>query len=162
MIMPVAKRLFALTFTQHFAGDRLNRRLSEWHMAGVMLSCGLTLMSSADMFGTLASYEVVSRIASQGVWAAFMVLLGAARLTALVVNGHFPRATGHARYLLASLSACTWALLLAGFMAFNSPLMIVSFLSGAVVVDLISAFRAAQAARQADDTREEHNGPRPG
>lgn len=155
-MIPAARRLFALTLTQTFTAHRFNRRLSEWHLAAVMLAIGLVL-SLGDTF-SLPPYEVVRRIAGQETWASFMTLLGAARVAALVVNGAWPRITAHARYVLASVSACTWALMLAGLLAFAMPLMVGPFLAGAAIVELISAFRAAQDARRADETCGAGNG----
>lgn len=149
-MMPAAKRLFALTVTQNLVAHRFNRRLSEWHLSGVMLAVGIVL-ATGDTFG-LPPYEVVRQIAPQETWAGMMIVFGTARLVALIVNGVCPRITGHARYVLASLSAFTWALMLAGLLAFDTPLMVGPFLAAAAIVDLISAFRAAQDARQADET----------
>jgi hypothetical protein len=159
-VIPVARRLFALTVSHHLSSHRFNWRLSEWHLAGVMLAVGIMLQSS-QTFG-LPPYEVVRQIAEQDVWSWTMILIGMGRLVALVVNGHAPRASGHARYVLASMSAFTWALLLAALLSFNTPLMLGPFLAAATVVDLITAFRAAQDAREADETKGERNDTGPG
>lgn len=159
-MMAAAKRLFALTITHSFTSHRFNRRLSEWHLAGVMLAIGLVVEFGAT-FG-LPPYDVVRQIADERTWSVFMISLGTARLVSLIVNGHAQRITAHARYLLASVSAFTWALLLAGLLAFDTPLMVGPFLASAAIVDLITAFRAAQDARQADETSEAGDGRKSG
>lgn len=148
-MMPVLKTLFALTFTSGAVAHRVNRRLSEWHLAIVMLLVGIVI-EAGNTFA-LAPYEVVRQMADQSTWAMVMIAVGGGRLAVLIVNGALPRCTGHLRYTLASASAVVWAIMLAGLLSFGTPLMVGPFLAMAVVVDLVSAFRAAQDARLIDE-----------
>lgn len=155
-LMPVASLIAMLI---DGANHRVERRLSEWHVAAVTLAAGVMLMSESTF--ALQPYAFAAQVAPQGVWAWTLVMLGAVRLGALAVNGALPHGSPHLRSGLASASAVIWAVLLAGFLAYHTVLVIEAFIAGTVAVDIISAYRAAQDARREDDRRHAA-GPRDG
>lgn len=150
MIRPSATGLFSISFTTAAVTSRFSRRLSEWHLAVVMLVAGV-MVNIGDVLD-LPRYELVRDIADPGTWAVAMMVVGGSRLAALLINGSRPRFSAHLRYLFASMSAFIWALMLAGLLAFGETALIGPFLGMAIVVDLVSAFRAATEAREADDS----------
>lgn len=128
---------------------RLHRRLCEWHLAVVMMLSGLALMVG-DTF-LLEPFAVVRQIASQDTWAWTLFIVGFLRFGVLFVNGAIERGSPHLRSGLASISTLLWSVMLAGLLAFKTPLLIGPFLAAAVIFDLVNAFRAAQDARVEDE-----------
>lgn len=127
----------------------VHRRLSEWHLTFVMLLSGLVFLFG-DTFH-LPPYAVVKEIATDFTWGLVMMGLGTIRLIVLYINGKWSRSP-HWRSVLAALSAIVWSVMLAGLMAFSTPLLVGPFIFVAIVVELISAFRSAQDAREVDES----------
>lgn len=119
-------------------------------MAFVTFLVGVLFLASPSTLD-LPPYEVVSRIATPFTWGVILTLVGMARLLVLYINGAWSKSP-HLRWLLASASAVIWAFMFAGLTAFSTPLQIGPFIAGAVFVDLINAFRAAQDARVEDES----------
>jgi hypothetical protein len=144
--------LFTINVVQH----RFHKRMCEWYMACVMFSAGLIILLGTTF--DLPQYEMVRKIASQHTWGSFMVILGAARIGVLAVNGALRRGSPHLRSGLSLISAVLWSFLLAGLLAFDVPLIIGAFLAWAIVFDAANSYRAAQDARKEDDAGGVSNG----
>lgn len=156
-MIPTARRLFALKINTVAAlQHRFHRRLSEWHMAVVMLSTGIMLLDASTF--DRPPFELVKQIADQQTWAITMAAVGGARLAVLIVNGSLHRGSPHLRAFLAFVSALIWSGMLAGLWSFGTALLVGPFLAAAVLVEWVALYRAAQDAREEDDRRGGGNG----
>lgn len=69
----------------------MKTRTVEWLLASLMVAWGVALGLPGDMFPVGEHYRFLSAIATEPVWAAFSFSIGAARLTALYINGSWRR-----------------------------------------------------------------------
>ena len=94
----------ATGITEHFP-----QRVSEWVMTAAILGWGYMLAGEAAAFSATPSFRELSRIADEDTWALICLLVGMARLAALIVNGTFRgfRYSPHLRGA-ASLVACVF------------------------------------------------------
>lgn len=130
-------------------------RLSEWHLSFAMFLSGLVFLFW-DSFH-IPAFEAVNRVAPDWVWGFSMIILGVTRIVVLYINGAWSRSP-HLRSVLAAISSIVWMGLLTSLLAFSTPLLVVPFIFSAIIVDQISAFRAAQDARVRDENGT-RNGP---
>lgn len=127
----------------------IHQRLSEWHLMLVMFLSGLVFLFF-DTFH-LPPFMLVKEIAPSWAWGLVMTFIGISRFVVLYINGRWSR-TPHLRSFLAVLSSIVWMGLLTSLMAYSTPLLVGPFIFAAIVVEQISAFRAAQDARAVDES----------
>ena len=82
-------------------------RFSEWWATAELLQFGWILYAPPPVFPTSPNLAVLAQWATEETWGAICLLVGAVHLTALIINGTFPRFpySPHVR-ALASLLAC--------------------------------------------------------
>ena len=141
-------------------------RIPEWANAWLLLSWGAyTLLhpgvfEQAPMQGLVALSPVPSPDPAERFWGMITILVGAVRLAALFINGAYSR-TPIVRLLTSLLSAFVWAQILNGIFSTGVPAHGLVMYSGALVLDLISAYRAGCDTAIAEATRrmEKAGGP---
>lgn len=91
--------------------SHFSSRLHEWLMTYPAAATGLALWSSPDLFDVSHSYDVLASWATEGTWAALLLVATALRLAALTVNGTFAgfRLAPHFRLAAAFVGAAVWS-----------------------------------------------------
>ena len=88
-------------------------RAIEWLISGVLFSWGVILAGPTDIFGR-AQFAELARVAPQHAWAMGCMLMGAARLAALIANGSWRRSP-YVRMAMALGSGLFWLQISLGF-----------------------------------------------
>lgn len=85
-------------------------RLSEWLTSVLLIELGLHFLFYPASFGygALAS---MGEVAPLEVWTLGLCAIGALRILALWINGHWPAGTPQIRLLGAAVGACTYSVL---------------------------------------------------
>jgi hypothetical protein len=139
-------------------------RLPEWTNAFTMFAWGAYILLHPGIFATNPAYEAFVAMAwtgaegaqrihlAENAWGLVAVLVGMIRAGALFVNGAYYR-TPVIRVLTSALSAFVWMQIVIGLWHFGQPSTGLVMYSSAVVLDLISAYRAGCDAATAELTR---------
>lgn len=75
----------------------LDERIVEWVMALQIVWYGLRISAPGDQWGTTGAWDGMLKYMPENSWGVLCILLGTARLLALIVNGTFEN-TFYARY----------------------------------------------------------------
>jgi hypothetical protein len=125
--------------------ERVPLRAPEWLAALATIGIGLYLVSFPLAFAR-AGLEGFSSIAPVGIWVAASLILGAARIGALVLNGHKPTLSAPVRCVVAICGIALFSSIAAGYaMAWNElgpPLGIV-FALAFTAADIFNTGRSA-------------------
>ncbi len=129
------------TFIKHF-----EHRLFETSMALSQIAIGVLLMLSPRSVGTSGMRYLVYYIPAELVMVTFL-LVGIARMVALVLNGHWKPGGAYTRSIGAALGALLWTVWAAAFCQINIvegvPLAPVIALLGVLVFfEVVSMYRA--------------------
>ena len=116
-------------------------RASEWMLGGACMSLGLLLILRPELFLTDDGFASIRRIAPQYVWAWGAMLVGAFRITVLLINGAW-WPTPIFRSLTAALTCFLWFHLWVGFMP-NFALMFV-IMPWLFMLDAYNAMRVGE------------------
>lgn len=130
-------------------GDSLKFRLSEWGLSVIMLCFGFILLHPYD---TLAApvYALMRSTASEMVWGWGCFILGATRLIVLIINGAWKRSP-HFRAFAAFLSCFVWVQIALSLSVGGTLPTGIAVYSVFVIMDMVSAYRAAADARVSDE-----------
>lgn len=136
-------------------------RLIEWFMAGLMVSWGLYVLGSPDMFTHPAERDIFAYMAAMSswtgiepsiVWGLGSTVFGAVRALALFVNGAYVR-TPVIRVAMSFVSAFIWTQILLCIVYSGLPNPAVAVYSWLVIADIVSAYRASKDAVLAEAQR---------
>lgn len=96
----------------HFAA-----RFWEWMFAFALLAAAYVFIVVPQNFFVAPTYSIISRIASAQVWGSILLVIAAARITALILNGTFEtfkRYSPPVRSITSLLSAISWGVVILG------------------------------------------------
>jgi len=124
-------------------------RWPEWYMAGLSFVWGSYLALHPEVFTSPATRQVLTGLASMAgpfppaaLWGLSTVVLGLVRGCALFVNGAYTR-TPMIRLLMSFASAFIWTQVCIGLIKTRVPDTGIVLYAGLVVMDIVSAYRAA-------------------
>lgn len=136
--------MLIVSLKQHFPA-----RWPEWFMSGMALSWGTYVFLHPELFtnpatGTLfAGLRVMAgNFPPAALWGLVLVVLGLVRGSALFINGAYTR-TPMIRLAMSFASAFIWTQVSIGFMKSGVPNTGLIVYAGLVVMDMMSAWRAA-------------------
>lgn len=136
--------MLILSLKQHFPA-----RWPEWFMAGMSFAWGTYVVLHPELFTQDASRQMLSGLAKMAggyppsaVWGLLMVFLGLIRGAALFVNGAYTR-TPLIRLIMSFASAFVWTQICIGLVKSGVPNTGIVVYGGWVVMDIVSAYRAA-------------------
>jgi hypothetical protein len=124
-------------------------RRSEWLLALCTFSLGIVYLNAPGLFEP-RFFATMLAIGSQHDWGVFAAIVGAGRLTMLLINGAW-RASPHLRVLGAQASCLFWAMLFVSAISAERVMQSVGFWFLFFVFDAFSAVDAAGDARMADE-----------
>lgn len=139
-------------------------RLPEWTNAFTMFAWGAYILLHPGIFATNEMYQAFVEMAwvgedganrahvAENLWGLVTVSVGMLRASALFINGAYYR-TPAIRVVTSALSAFVWVQIVIGLWHFGQPSTGLVMYSSAVVLDLISAYRASCDAATAELTR---------
>lgn len=125
-------------------------RVCDWLLACLTGSVGFALLNLPPDVWNQPSLVGLRQFASQGAWGGTLIVLGSARLIALVINGAMRR-TPHVRGLGAFLTCFVWTELSLGLLAFGGWTIAIGIFPWLLIADLYNVYRAAQDARASDN-----------
>jgi hypothetical protein len=142
--------------------DHFPARVSEWILAGVMVSWGWRVLQPGEMFAATPAFREMARMAPEEVWGLAAIVIGLVRLAALVINGTFAstwygRWSPHVRGVMSALSMFIFVSISIGLWlsgAENTGMAVYPWLA---VLDFWNVRRAFQDAGGLDEGR--RNGP---
>lgn len=154
--------MLIVSLKQHFPA-----RWPEWFMAGMSFSWGCYVVLHPGLFtnpATRASLAGLEAMAGSfppaALWGLSTVILGLIRACALFINGAFSR-TPMVRLIMSFLSAFIWTQICIGMWKSGVPNTGMVVYSGMVVMDIVSAYRAATdtvfAEKVRHDLKQDHN-----
>lgn len=124
-------------------------RWPEWYMSALSFAWGAYVALHPEIFTQPQSREVLAGLVQMAgsfppasVWGLSAVTLGLIRAAALFINGSYTR-TPMVRLLMSFLSAFVWTQVVIGLLKTGVPNMGLVVYSGLVVMDIVSAYRAA-------------------
>lgn len=124
-------------------------RWPEWFMAGLSFMWGSYVALHPQIFVQPESRVMLSGLTQMAgsfppaaVWGLSAVTLGLIRGAALFINGSYTR-TPMIRLLMSFLSAFVWTQVVIGLLKTGVPNMGLVVYAGLVVMDIVSAYRAA-------------------
>lgn len=136
--------MLILSLKQHFPA-----RWPEWFMAGMSFAWGTYVVLHPELFTQDASRQMLSGLAKMAggyppsaVWGLLTVFLGLIRGAALFVNGAYTR-TPLIRLIMSFASAFVWTQICIGLVKSGVPNTGIVVYGGWVVMDIVSAYRAA-------------------
>lgn len=138
--------MLIVSLKQHFPA-----RWPEWHQSGMALALGAYICLHPDLFtqpGTAQLFAGVALMVSWfgypafAVWGLILVTIGFVRAGALFVNGAYTR-TPTIRLVMSFLSAFVWTQMAIGFLNSSISNTGIVVYSGLVIMDIVSAYRAA-------------------
>ena len=135
--------------------EKIPLRIAEWLGAIMMVGIGLYLVIWPDAFSR-AGLAGFSAIAPVGIWVGASLILGAARVGALVLNGHKPEVSAPIRCFVAMMGVGLFSSIAAGYsMATNEhgPPMAMLFALTFMASDLFNSARAGMDTYQAIRSR---------
>ncbi|WP_143061937.1 hypothetical protein [Faunimonas pinastri] len=138
--------LFKLT-----AGIRthIKVRVAEWALGTILFNFGWILLLPAQTFDG-PSYAGMARVAPEGVWGLACLIVGAARLVALFINGT-RRRTPHVRAIMAFLSCFFWLQISLCFLQAGTVPTGLAVYPVLLALDIFNLFRASSDARLSDE-----------
>lgn len=88
-------------------------RAAEWFCTAVLLNWAVVMLAPGDTFSTSAAFQGLANLASERTWGVVCLLMGTARLIALILNGTFAHTryghfSPHVRAAMAFLSCFVW------------------------------------------------------
>lgn len=136
--------------------DSFRFRLSEWMLAGCMLSWGWILLLPYPTFD-LPTFKGMAAIAPEDTWGVACLILGGLRIAVLAINGAWIRST-HGRTVTAFLSCFVWCQIDIGL--FNSGAVTPG--NGIYLIflaaDCFNIYKCATEARGVDEARRNGSG----
>lgn len=124
-------------------------RWPEWFMSGVSFAWGVYVVFHPEIFvqpETQALFAGMARMAGSlppaALWGLSVVILGLVRASALFVNGAYTR-TPAIRLCMSFASAFVWTQVFVGLIRSGVPNPSLVVYAGLVVLDIVSAYRAA-------------------
>jgi hypothetical protein len=131
-------------------------RAPEWINAATLAVWGWYVLLHPDLFQQVAfeGLRILTWFGAEPVafWGTLALIVGMTRLIALFINGAYDR-TPMVRLGTSLVSAFVWTQVAIGFWLNEVPSASLVMYSSAVVMDLISAYRASQDVAIADVTR---------
>lgn len=126
-------------------------RRSEWGLALIMMCAwGVNLLFNPTHTFSTPAFSVMREIAPEWAWGIACLVVGAARLIVLIINGRWKKCS-HARMICAAVSTFLWVGMFLGFFLANvGSTGTVVYLVFAVM-EANTIYEAAQDAREADD-----------
>ena len=124
-------------------------RVSEWLMAGIVLTWGVVLLANPTVFDA-PHHSSMREMADQQTWGVMCLGMGLTRWAVLTINGAW-RASPHIRAACAFSTCFFWLLIsygLAGSGVVTTGLAVYPWF---LLLDIYNVFRAASDAREADD-----------
>lgn len=138
-----------------------NARWTEWFMAGFAFCWGLYVVFHPELFTQEATKHTLAGLASMtgslppaAVWGAGPMVLGMVRAATLFINGTWTR-TPLIRLGMSFASAFIWTQVFIGFLKTGIPNTGLIPYFGYVVMDTMSAYRAATDTVYAEKVRHE-------
>ena len=125
-------------------------RVTEWLLAGIMLSWSIACWNLAPMDWANPVYRGLARFATQNTWAFYAFWIGVIRLAALTINGAW-RPSPHLRAAGAFLACFMWLQISLGMMTADIRAIGVAIYPWLLLADIYNVFRASHDARQSDD-----------
>ena len=122
---------------------RFGPRLMEWFIAWVTACWGAVLLLPAETFHG-ASWIIFSAIATEEFWGTAMLLLGALRIGALVVNGVRKDVTPWIRVVSAASGFMIWVGITTGFALTGNISTWLAVYPSFAVAEIINVVRAAR------------------
>lgn len=120
-------------------------RALDWTCAAMILAWGIVLLLPGETF-TSPAYEFLADLGTEAAWGSTLIVIGALRVVALIVNGHWQEGSPVMRAVAAALGVIVWSLFLAGFVDLSIARSAVSPGAGVYLVllgaDLFSCARA--------------------
>lgn len=136
--------MLIVSLKQHFPA-----RWPEWFMAGMSFMWGAYIILHPEVFTQSATRQVLSGLAGMAgefppaaLWGLSNVILGMVRGGALLVNGAYTR-TPMIRLGMSFASAFIWTQVCVGLLKTGVPNTGIVVYAGLVVMDIVSAYRAA-------------------
>lgn len=136
--------MLIVSLKQHFPA-----RWPEWFMSGMSFAWGAYMILHPEVFDQDATRAVFSGLAAMAgnfppaaLWGLTTVILGFIRGSALFVNGAYTR-TPMIRLVMSFASAFVWTQVFIGLWKSGVPNMGLVVYGGLVVMDIVSAYRAA-------------------
>lgn len=124
-------------------------RWPEWFMSGVSFAWGAYVVFHPEVFtqpATQAALSGMARMAGDfspsALWGLSAVVMGLVRATALFINGAYTR-TPIIRLCMSFASAFVWTQVFVGLVKSGIPNPHLVVYAGLVVLDIVSAYRAA-------------------
>ena len=124
-------------------------RWPEWFMAGQMTAWGCYIATHPELFTSESTRQVFAGMASMvngdspaAVWGLAAVVIGMTRAFALFINGAYTR-TPLIRLVMSFLGAFIWTQVVIGLIKSGIPNADIMVYSGLVILDIVSAYRAA-------------------
>ncbi len=129
--------------------DTFRERMPEWITSTALFIWGLIVLTQDSTLFSREFFSVLATIASQAVWGWTTMLIGAARVVALFINGAW-RPTGHIRALGALFGTIVWAGLIMGYLVldWNPPALATQ--AAMLAFDISALWFAAGDAKIAD------------
>jgi hypothetical protein len=124
-------------------------RRSEWMLALITLAVGIVWGVNAPLFEQ-PNYTTMRRVMDREAWAAWALVVGAVRLTALYINGAW-RPSPHFRALGSFLTCFLWMSLFLGAASAEVVAVTVGIWPIFFLFDAFAVLDAAKDARIADD-----------
>jgi len=139
-------------------GSHFPARVHEWITAFAVMAWGVIIALPFDAFAQSAAWSRMSRIASEDVWAAAAITVGALRIIALVINGTFWRTaygrwSPHVRAAGCLLSSAVWASISIGLTDAPYWTTGLAMYPAAAMIDIANAWNAARDAGRMDGVR---------
>lgn len=136
-------------------------RWPEWFMAGFAFCWGLYVALHPELFTQPATKTTLAGLAAMAgnfppsaVWGLSPVILGLIRAAALFINGTYTR-TPMVRLFMSFASAFIWTQVVIGLLLSGVPNTGIAAYFGFVVLDIVSAYRAAIDTVYAEKARHE-------
>lgn len=145
-------RTMLVKLTDHFP-----MRVTEWLVAGILLSWGLFCINASPAVWDMPVNRELSMFGTQDQWGSVALSIGLVRMIALFINGAMRRSP-HARAFGAFMSAFLWLQLSFGVLIqpfYSLSAIIYPWL---FVADVYNVFRAARDARISDERARTHSG----
>lgn len=133
--------------------DHFPARASEWALASMLMLWGNILLSSPGIFQSSTALRELAGFATEAQWGFACLLMGGVRLTALFVNGSFPRFrySPHIRAVMSYFSCYFWFSISFGILLSQIPTTDLAVYPVLLLLDVYNGHRAACDARDADE-----------
>lgn len=135
-------------------------RAGEWWCAAMLTDWGVRVAAPDVLFGTSPSFAKMEALLQEHTWGLLAVIVGVARLLALIVNGTFhdrlwySRWSPHIRAGMAYLSVGVWTLIALGIAQAGTNSTALSIYPYLAAFDIFNAVRAGQDAAKMDRSYE--------